>query len=437
MTIGIYSHQTDLAMKEDFLHYLWRLQRYELSDLKTTEGETIEIQQIGEHNTNAGPDFLNAKIKIGDTVWAGNVEVHVNASDWNKHNHQEDKAYQNVILHVVFEEDEPIMLANGMRIPALELKERAPMGIYGVYKRLINNENWIPCQHQFYRVRSVTKEMWLERMMVERLERKTKEMLASLESDNFNWENTFYHFLARNFGLAINTEPFEMLARSLPLTVIQKHRDQLFQIEALFFGQAGMLDKDFEEEYPNELKKEYAFLQKKYDLQPIPEESWKFLRLRPANFPTVRIAQFAKLMKESVHLFSKVLETEEIKKISKLFEVSVEGYWKTHYVFEKPTATRNKSFGKTSIQLLIMNTVAPYLFLYGKHNQDETQQKKAFQLLETLPAESNSIINNWQVLGMEPENAYQSQSLIQLKNEYCKKKNCLNCAIGNAILKPS
>jgi len=258
----IYTLDKQTTMKEDFLHYLWRWQRFDLMDLRTTEGETIQVYQVGEHNTHAGPDFLNAKIQIGDTTWAGNVEIHINGSDWTKHKHQEDKAYQNVILHVVLEDDIPIHHGSGERIPTLELRKRVPSNLLSTYQKLIHNEHWIPCQHHFYTVKDITKTLWLDRLLVERLEQKTRNIQLALERHQFNWELVFYHFLARNFGVKVNGDPFEMLARSLPITVLGKHKDQLFQLEALLFGQAGMLNGEFEDDYPNKLKHEYLFLKK-------------------------------------------------------------------------------------------------------------------------------------------------------------------------------
>ena len=307
-----------LTMKEDLLHYVWRYQRFDFSDLKTTEGEPVQIQQIGEHNLHAGPDFTNARIKIGDTLWAGNVEMHLKSSDWLKHNHSADKAYKNVILHVVLNEDETIRRETGERIPCIELKKLIPNKLSKVYLKLLNNEQWIPCQHHFYKVKEMTKMLWLDRLLVERLERKTAYVEELLEKNKNNWEETFYQIIARNFGFKTNAEPFEQLARSLPLITLAKHKNNLMQIEALLFGQAGLLEKDFEDEYPNKLKKEYLFLQKKHSLNPVQNESWKFLRMRPASFPTIRIAQFAQLIFSSVHLFSKILVAKNVEELEHL-----------------------------------------------------------------------------------------------------------------------
>ena len=422
-------------MQEDFLHYLWRLKKFDVSQLKTTEGESITIKQFGQHNVHAGPDFTNARIKIGDTLWAGNVEMHLKSSQWLQHKHQEDEAYNNVILHVVLEEDQPVHRKNGERIACLELRKRIPLKLTSTYKKLIHNEHWIPCQHHFNNVLPITRDLWLDRLLVERLEEKTIRLQKRLEQNNNNWEACFYQALSRNFGVKINMEPFDLLAQSLPLLILSKHKNSLFQIEALLFGQSGLLEKEYKDEYPNKLKKEYQFLRQKYQLQAIPAASWKFLRLRPPSFPTVRIAQLAVLIYQSVHLFSKMLAAQNVKEIENMFELSISNYWKTHYVFDKASAKRKKTLGKSTIHLIIINTIAPLLFLYGKMKGENQFKEKAIRLLEELPPEKNSIIKKWEALGVKVKSADQSQALLQLKNIYCNKKRCLECAIGNAILK--
>ncbi len=422
-------------MKENFLHFLWRFRRFDHTDLTTTLGQKIEILHPGGHNHHAGPDFLDARLKIGKTVWAGNVEMHLKASEWKQHKHQDDRAYDNVILHVVMEEDRPIHRADGTPIPCLEMRKRVPAKLLGVYEKLLFNEYWIPCQHQFHVVPTLTRNLWLDRLLVERLERKTEEVKLVLQKNQQDWEETFYQFTARNFGLKINVLPFEMLARSLPQKILARHKDSPLQIEALLFGQAGMLEKNLEDEYPNQLNKEFSFLQKKYNLSPLDSSIWKFLRLHPGNFPTVRLAQFAKLTQRSVHLFSKILEVENQKEIENLFGVKLDGYWLTHYLFDKESAKRNKSFGKEAIRLLTINTIVPFLFLYGNETAEVAFKDKALRFLEELKPEKNAITRDWENLGMKAGSAYQTQALLQLKNEYCDRKKCLECSIGGAILK--
>lgn len=423
-------------MQEDFLHYLWRLKRFDLRDLRTTRGEPIQVQQFGQLNTHAGPDFTDARIRIGDTLWAGNVEMHLKASDWERHRHQEDSAYDNVILHVVLEEDTRVRRHNGSDLPCLELKQRIPARLSKVYLKLLHNENWIPCQSQLVQVTQLTRELWLDRMLVERLEQKTETIRRTLERNKRNWEETFFQCLARSFGVKVNADPFGQLARSLSLTLLGRHRDNLLQLEALLFGQSGLLkDGDFEDAYPARLYKEYQHLAHKYKLTPMPAAAWKFLRLRPANFPTLRIAQLATLFHQSGHLFSKVLAVRHIREVENMFEVHLSNYWKTHYVFDKESPRQVKSLGQSTIHLFIINTIAPFLFLYGKERKEPAFQDRAFQLLEQVPAEDNRVIRNWRQLGMEPQSAHQSQALLQLKKHYCDQRRCLQCAIGSAILR--
>ncbi|MEO1258513.1 MAG: DUF2851 family protein [Bacteroidota bacterium] len=422
-------------MKEKFLHFLWRFRRFDHSDLISTSGEKIEIVHPGEHNAHAGPDFSNARVRINGTLWAGNVEMHLKSSDWLAHNHQSDEAYHNVILHVVMEEDHHVLRKDGSRIPCLEMNKRVPAKLLGTYQKILHNEYWIPCQHQFFSVSEMTKNLWLDRLLVERLERKTEHVRAALLKNKMDWEETFYQFTARNFGLKINADPFELMARSLPQKILAKYRNNLFQIEALIFGQAGMLGKDFTDHYPDELKREYLFLKQKFKLDSIDPVMWNFLRLHPANFPTVRLAQFAKLIHRSVHLFSKILEVNAVKEIDALFAIKLDGYWLTHYTFEKESEKRNKSFGKEAIRLLTINTIVPFLFLYGNEIKEEGYKDKALRLLEEIKPERNKIIKGWETLGLRADSAYQTQALLQLKNEYCDQRKCLECSIGGAILK--
>jgi hypothetical protein len=421
-------------MKEELLHYLWRTKRFDASHLHTTQGEPIQIVSTGEYNTHSGPDFTNARLRIGDTTWAGNVEMHLCASEWLRHGHATDKAYDNAILHVVLEEDVPILRNNGERIPCLEMKTRIPAKLASQYLELLHSEQWIPCQNQFAKVSDMTRTLWLERLLVERLEQKTDAIAQILQHNNQNWEETFYQVLARNFGVQINTEPFELLAKSTPLLLLSKHKNSLMQMEALLFGQAGLLERDFEDSYPNQLKKEYDFLQKKYDLKPIRGESWKFLRLRPASFPTIRIAQLAMLLFQTNHLFSKMLAAANVEELENMLELKLSNYWLTHYTFDKESKKNAKTLGKSTVHSMLINTVVPFLFLYGKWKNDDRYQDHAFALLEQLPPEHNHIIENWQSLGVELTSAYRTQALLQLKKQYCDAKKCLQCAIGNAII---
>jgi hypothetical protein len=403
-------------------------------NLKTSSGENVQIITSGEHNTDAGPDFLNAKIRIGETLWAGNVEIHLKSSDWNLHNHQSDKAYDNIILHVVFEHDHTINRADGSSIPCLEIKNHFDPGLYNTYQTLMQSVSRIPCGHHLPGVEKIIISNWLHRLMIERMEEKVQSILSALEENHHNWEETFYQFLAQAFGAKVNSAPFRILARLLPVKILAKHKNNLFQLEALLFGMAGFLDEKFSDDYPNQLKKEFTFLRKKLALQPLKKHLWKFLRLRPANFPTIRLAQFATLIYKSSHLFSKILETEDVKSIAAFFDVEASAYWVDHYRFDKTSGKRKKTFGSTATDLLLINTIAPFLFVYGKLRGEEIFITRSIGLLENISAEKNNIINGWQELGITANSAFETQALLQLRNNYCKNYRCLDCAIGHKVL---
>ena len=422
-------------MKEELLHYVWRLKRFDLSHLQTTDGQPVDILKSGELNRDGGPDFLHAQLRIGSTFWAGNVEMHLRSSDWLQHQHSGDPAYDNVILHVVLEEDVPIFRKSGERIPCLELRRRIYPEVFKTYHRMLHNEHWIACQHQFHEVEKIVKRLWLDRLMVERLEKRSVRIAECLKANRKDWEQTFYQTIAWNFGVKANADAFEQLARAMPLKILAKHRDNLFQLEALLFGQAGMLEPDFQDEYPQKLQKEYRFLKQKYKLDPINPDQWKFLRMRPANFPTIRIAQLAMLIHQSSHLFSKVLAADNLKEIENMFELKISSYWQTHYLFDRESSPKRKSLGSSTIHSFVLNTIAPFLFLFGKERDELRFREKALTLLEETPAEENAIIHQWTELGLKAESALDSQALLQLKNNYCDKKRCLECAVGCAILK--
>lgn len=423
-------------MREDFLHYIWRFKKFDWQDLRTSQGESIDIIEAGEYNTNAGPDFLNARLQIGETLWAGSVELHIKSSEWLAHKHQNDPAYSNVILHVVWEMDKVINRNDADEMLAcVELKGRVQGHLLAKYQQILHNQHWIPCQHHFHEVSQLTKSMWYERLLVERMEQKTERFMEVLAQNKGNWEETFYQLLARNFGGNINNDAFQTLAHSIPLLILSKHKDSPKQIAALLFGQAGFLDNDFEEEYPLSLKKEYQYLRQKHNLTPMPFVMWRYLRLRPANFPSIRIAQFATLIAQTVHLFSKTIEIETLTEWQKMFQLSLPEYWETHYLFDKLSPKSKKTLGKDSVNLLLINVVAPCLFAYGKYRNEENMKDKALNLLESIDAEDNSIIEGWKKLGESAENAAKTQALLQLKKQYCDKQACMQCAIGAAVLK--
>ncbi len=422
-------------MREDFLHYCWKHKLFNVKELETTSGEAIQIFNNGQHNSDSGPDFLQAKIKIGKTIWAGNVEIHVNASEWAQHKHHLDKAYSNVILHVVFNADKDARTTSGDEVTTLELNGKIPLKIYQRYTSMIENRSWIPCEKLIHEVDDFIIKQWMNRMLIERLEKKVGDIYQLLRQNKNNWEETFYQILARYFGFKVNATAFEMLAKSLPLQILAKHKSNPHQVEALLFGQAGMLDKEFQDQYPEELKKEYQFLQKKYKLKSIETKLWKYLRLHPQNFPGVRISQFADLIHQSSHLFSRILEEKKISELQKMFVCKTSSYWINHYRFDKESEKRTKNLGVQGVNILLINVVIPFLFAYGKYTDNKTIKDKALTFLEKLPAEKNTIVKNWGKLGVRTQNAFESQSLLQLKNEHCDHKTCLNCGVGNAILR--
>lgn len=422
---------------EDFLQYVWKFRLFDQKDLRSTDGEVVEVISPGSLNTNAGPDFQDAKIKIGDTLWAGAAELHVASSDWKKHGHITDKAYENVILHVVYKDDEPVYRINGTKVPTIVLDARISPELYHRYHNLVfGDKRFIPCEATIGKLDGILIENWLTRVLIERLQNRSTALMQTLESNKGDWEKTFYQYLAANFGFKINALPFELLARSLPQSILGKHKNDPMQIEALIFGQAGFLTDDLQDEYPRKLKQEYDFLQKKYKLRPIEKHLWKFLRLRPLNFPTVRLAQFAALVSRSNHLLSKVLDTREPEALFKLFDdIEVNPYWHDHYQFDKPSKRVSKQMGQASINVLLLNTLALFLFAYGNYHQSERYVDRCLKLLEHLGVEKNSIIDNFALLGVKVTTAYGSQALLELKKTYCDHKKCLQCGVGIKILK--
>lgn len=422
-------------MTEELLHHLWKFRLFNQTELLTATGETIEVIKVGEHNHHAGPDFFNSKIKIDGTLWAGNIEVHVCASDWNKHTHQEDKAYDNIILHVVYLADAPIYRNSGELIPTLELKHRIDPAYYKNYQQFKTSKDWVPCQKQIEQVPPIVFHTALNRLLIERLEEKFNDIMTTLHLNKMNWEETFYQSLAKNFGFKTNALPFELLAKSIPTVVLGKHKSSLLQLEALLFGQAGFLEQHFKDRYPQQLQNEYVFLKRKFKLTSLENHLWKFLRLRPVNFPTIRIAQFAQLIYQSTHLFSKVIAAEELIQLKEMLGTDVSPYWGTHYVFEKNGRSKNKKLGEDSIENIIINTIVPFLFVYGKSKGDELYIERALNFLEKLDGEVNSIITGWNTLNVTAKTAADTQALLQLKNKYCDHKKCLQCPIGNYLLK--
>jgi len=417
-------------MNEAFIQYIWKMKLFNTSDLKTTDGEPLLIIHSGEHNFHSGPDFTNARIKLGDTIWAGNVEIHIRSCDWKIHKHVSDRAYDNVILHVVFEHDD-----TENKLPTLILKDRIDVKLISLYNFMMQTSAWIPCEKNIRFTDEIIIKNQLNRLLTERIEKKALNFEQRLLLNTNDWEETCYQLIARNLGTNVNAEPFERVARSLPYKTILKHINNPMQVEALLFGQAGFLEGNFRELYPNQLQSEYQFLKKKYQLEGIRPLEWKFLRMRPANFPTIRMSQFANFVAAKEKIFSAILELNDIKKIKKLFEVNAGDYWKEHYHFKKAVPIKSSALGADMINLILINTISPLLFLYGQKTGELQYITRAIDLLENLEPEHNNIIHKWESLGLKPKHAAESQALLELKKNYCENKRCLECAIGHKILK--
>ncbi|NDC40512.1 MAG: DUF2851 family protein, partial [Chitinophagia bacterium] len=417
---------------EKLLQFLWQHTLYRSTNLKLSTGEPVTVIHPGQLNTHSGPDFTDSRIKIGATTWAGNVELHLKTSDWNKHGHQEDAAYQNIILHVVLEHDAP----ENTSFPLLALKGHIPEGVGEAYNKLMQQANGLPCAYGIDSIKPIVKENWLARLLAERWEQKLGDWKVLLDNSVDDWRNLFYVRLAANFGFKTNSTAFLLMAQSLPQNILGRHRANLEQVEALLFGQAGMLNSDPIDDYTESLQQEYHFLRKKYALTPIPAHLWKFLRMRPANFPTVRIAQFAQLIHRSEHLFSKIIDSKSAGDIEALFHVTASSYWDTHFRFgEVHSPSYPKSLGKDSIINIIINTVAPIQFLYSLRQGAAAGREQSLELLNSIPAEKNSIITLWNQHNWIAQNAAESQALIQLHNNYCINHRCLDCAIGAALVR--
>jgi len=425
-----------MHFSENFLYFIWQFRLFNTNELYCIGGEKLQVINPGLLNKNAGPDFSEAKLIIDNTTWVGNVEIHTLSSDWILHGHENDKCYESVILHVVYEQDKPIYRKNGVLVPVLVLKGLFKEELLHNYNALMLSLNQFPCARQIGAVDKICIESMMSRLIVERFEEKSKAVLQKLDKHKGDWDETFYNFIAMNFGFKVNSIPFELLADSLPQQILAKNKDNDLAVEALLFGQAGFLEPDLDDEYPNRLKTEYAFLQKKYGLIPIDKSIWKFLRMRPQSFPTIRLAQFSALIIKSNHLFSKILEIDDLPMMYQLFDdLPVNEYWLTHFHFNKSTRRVNVQPGKKSVQNIFINTVCVFLFAYGKYTDQPHFMERAFDFLDHIPAEENIIITNYLDYGVKADNAFMSQALLQLNKYYCTQKKCLNCGIGIKILK--
>jgi len=426
-----------MEFSEDVLHYIWKYRLYKHINLTTKSGKPLIVLSPGILNKNAGPDFEHSRLIIDKTEWAGTIELHRRSSDWYVHQHQQDGAYNNVILHVVYEHDKEIRLPDGTIPETLELKPIINNELLAKYNALMQSKAWIPCQQYMPNIDSFIIEQWLERLLTERLQEKSDDLRKLLIEKKDDWEEVTYVLLARNFGFKVNVMPFELLAKNTPYKLINKNRHQPKMIEALLFGQAGLLEKDhFNDPYPNALKQNYSYLQRQYSLTPLPVSVWKFLRMRPANFPTIRLAQFAAWCAREKHLFSKILTLKSVEQFRCLFrELPIHDYWCEHYIFDKITKKHNPSLGLNSVDNIIVNTVVTILVGYGKYVGKETYLYRAIGLLEQLAGERNRVMNQFEELGLQVKTAAVSQALLQLKHKYCDRYRCLDCGIGLQVFK--
>jgi hypothetical protein len=418
---------------EKLLHFIWQFQYFNKAELQTEEGENLQILKQGNYNLNQGPDFSNGSVKIDNIILAGNIELHINASDWYKHHHTEDSNYSNVVLHVVWNNDKSVTIA-GKQIPTLVLQGRVAKTLLQRYELLLNETTSIPCTSFLPALSEIGWMSWKERLAVERLEQKSKYILALFEESNHHWEEVFWWIIARNFGIKVNADCFESIAKTISINILAKHKHQIHQLEALLLGQANLLNENFEEDYPQMLQKEYKFYQYKYKIE---EATIKpvFLRMRPAAFPTIRLAQLAMLVHDSSHLFSKIKDIEDVKEVKQLLNVTANDYWHYHYQLDVATEYKPKNLGKQMIDNIIINTIVPILFAYGFFNKEQQYKDKAISWLQQITAEENTITKHWKQVNIQNSNAFDSQSLIHLTKEYCSKRNCLQCAIGNKIMK--
>ena len=416
-------------MNERLLQYIWQHRFFSQRSLLTTDSSEVGIIHPGTVNSHQGPDFLNAKIRIGNTVWVGHVELHIRSSDWKLHGHSSDTHYRNVILHAVWEHDDPVDLG----MPTLELKPLVPKWLLDRYDLLLHTGSFIPCAKQIDMISESTIRQWMQILLRKRLQHKAAQIRQSLHQNQFHWEETFWHMLARNFGYPVNHDLFFAIASSIPLNWLSKYRKQPDVLEALLFGQAGMLEKDFQDDYPQHLQKEYRFLQRKHSIRPV-FEPVHLLRMRPAGFPTIRLSQLAMLIAESHHLFSKIREEDDLQKVRQMFRISTHHYWVDHYLPDQPSSQKTKWLGLQMTDNLLMNTVIPCIYAYGEINGQPALTRRSMEWLAMMPAENNRIIRHFRSIGISCKQAAESQALLFLKKQYCDPRLCLSCDIGKSIV---
>lgn len=421
-------------MKEDFLHYIWQYKKFDFLNLKTFNGETLTIINSGQYLQKAGPDFFNAQITIDNQKWAGNIEIHIKSSDWYAHHHEKDEKYDSVILHVVWENDAPIFRKDNSEIPVLELKSIVSKETLHNYLALVSPKSWIYCEREIADVDAFVFENWQERMFFERLERKSTPVQQLLQETENDWEAVLFCMLAKNFGLNTNGELFLKIAKSIPYSIIRKESAEVENLEALLFGRADLFPINLEDTYSRDLKSRFDYLSHKYQLSKVIVEPVQFFKHRPDNFPTIRLAQLAMLYHHQHNLFSEIIAIKNLSDFYKLLDISISNYWQTHYQFDKESPKKKKQFSKPFIDLLVINTIIPIQFAYAK-SQGKEVSEIIIALLREVASEKNVIIDKFAAFGVKSKNAFESQSLLQLKNEYCNQSKCLQCAIGIQLLK--
>ena len=421
-------------MTESFLHFVWKYRLYS-KEIKTSGNQRVIVSHPGQHNKDSGPDFFDARLTIGSTRWAGNVEIHVHSSDWSLHGHQNDPAYDGIILHVVYIDDEPLKDRQANVIPCLELCNYLDEKLFFRYQAILDSQNKIPCSKLLQHAPAITIASWLERMLISRMENKCDAISALMKYNKGDYEESFYQWMARSFGFKTNSQPFEMLARSLPRKILLHHSFSPLQIEALVFGQAGLLDTIVNDSYPKLLQSEYFFLKNKFQLKSLSPALWKFMRLRPFNFPTIRLAQWAALMSKNRVSLSDFIVIESVEGFYSLLEIEPDAYWDNHFQFDKIAPFQKKTLGRASSDLIIINTLIPFLFYYAVQRGMQHNAPESLELMRKLPAEQNNVISLWEKSGIHAENAGDSQALMELYNRYCSLKKCLDCAIGVCLLR--
>ena len=421
-------------MKEDFLHYVWQYKKFDISNLTTVSGELLTISHSGNYLQQAGPDFFNAQIILGNQKWAGNVEIHLKSSDWYLHHHEKDANYENVILHVVWEHDTPVFRKDNSEIPVLELKNYLFKKDLENYQALASLKSWIYCESQISMIDSFVLQNWQERLVVERLERKYVPIEQLLVETENNWEAVLFCTLAKNFGLNTNAETFLKIAKSIPFSIVRKESSEVENLESLFLGTADLFPVAIQDNYTKNLKNRFEYISQKHKLKKIIIAPVQFFKHRPDNFPTIRLAQLAMLYHKQQNLFSKVIACKTLNELHQLFEITISDYWQNHYQFDKESPKKKKQFSKSFIDLLVINAIVPIQFAYGK-SQGKEASESLLDLLREIAAEKNIIIEKFSNFGIKAKNAFETQSLLQLKNEYCNRSKCLQCAVGIQLLK--